>query len=190
MKDFSLKSYHLLVIICVAVWICQLTLPGFTEQVQLSSSTFSERPWTLLTAMFAHAPQFLHIFLNMLSLWYVGKAVESRYPWWWFFVTYMVGGLTGNLVWLLAGPADPVVGASGAIFAILGMALPLTRFHWSVLLLAGLNVAISFAVPHVAWQVHLGGMAVGLVFGSLFAAYIVKHNRRMVAQQPEPIWPL
>lgn len=183
MKSFTLRSYHLLFLICVAVWLCQMTLPGFTEQVQLSSATFAEKPWTLVTAMFSHAPQFPHILLNMLSLWYVGRAVETRYPWWWFFATYMVGGLVGNGVWLLWGPADPVVGASGAIFAILGMALPLTRFHWTVLILAGINIALSFAVPHVAWQVHMGGLAVGLVFGSFFALYIVKHNREILARQ-------
>lgn len=182
-KRFKVRSYHLLVAACLIVWTFQKTFPSLTDAVSVSSESFKGEPWRVVTAMFAHSPYPLHIVLNMVSLWYVGKVVETRYPWWWFFSTYMVGGLVGNLTWVLLGITEPVVGASGAIFAILGMALPLTRFHWSTLLLAAINIGLGFALPHVAWQVHLGGFFVGLLLGGAFARYIVKANKRVMSPE-------
>jgi len=178
---FKFRYYHLLVLICLGVWVLQLVLPNLTEELALNPATFGERPWTLFTSMWAHALNPLHIFFNMLSLWYVGKAIETRYPGWWFLSTFLVGGLVGNLAWLLVGPAETVVGASGAIFALLGLALPLTRFHWSVLILASLNLGLGFVVPNVAWQVHMGGFIVGILFGMYFASVIRKSNARFEA---------
>lgn len=161
------------------VWLLQLVFP-ITETLSLQKSTFREQPWSIFTTMFTHSLHPLHIFMNMLSLWFMGREIELRYPSKWFTTTYLVGGLVGSLVWLLVGPDTPVVGASGAIFALLGLALPLTRFHSSVIFLATFNIILGFIVPNVAWQVHLGGFFTGLVFGLIFAKYILSHNKKLL----------
>src|SRR5256714_5509653 len=75
--------------------------------------------WRLITSAFLHA-NLLHIAFNMLALWWFGAPVELFLGRWRFLLLYVVSGLAGSAGALLATPNAPTVGASGAIFGILG----------------------------------------------------------------------
>jgi membrane associated rhomboid family serine protease len=77
--------------------------------------------WQLLTATFLHA-NFLHMFWNMLFLWMVGRDMEALYGTRNFVVLYLSAGVTSTLGWAVmdyyAGGGHPMVGASGAVMAV------------------------------------------------------------------------
>jgi membrane associated rhomboid family serine protease len=127
--------------------------------------------------MFVHANIF-HILFNMLTLYFFGVFCLQLIDIKWFFVVYFIGGIFGNILFLLIGPTySAVVGASGAIFAIGGvlvMMRPTQRVYLYFLVPMPLwaGIIIGFVIlaftPGVAWQAHLGGMIVGLIAGYFF----------------------
>jgi len=140
--------------------------------------TFSSRPWTILTSLFIHAG-FWHIIANMFTLYFFGRQLSRLVGRNSFLAVYFIGGIVGNILFmLLASPFTPLVGASGAIFAI-GGALAVMRPKIKVLIfpvpvpvplwaaIIGIFVVLSF-VPSIAWQAHLGGLIVGLIAGYFF----------------------
>src|ERR1700693_2573264 len=80
--------------------------------------------WRLITAAFLHG-SILHIGMNMVVLWIVGAPVEQAIGRGRFLVLYLVSGLAGSAGALIFSPNAITVGASGAIFGILGAALVL-----------------------------------------------------------------
>ncbi|TJZ50167.1 rhomboid family intramembrane serine protease [Streptomyces piniterrae] len=131
--------------------------------------------YRLLTAMFLHQ-QIPHIAFNMLSLWWLGPPLEAALGRVRFLALYMLAGLGGSaLSYLLAAPDQPSLGASGAIFGLLGAtAVLLRRLKYDmkpVLILLGLNLVFTFLWPNIAWQAHVGGLVVGaaVAFGMVHA---------------------
>lgn len=121
--------------------------------------------WRLVTAGFLHASP-IHILFNMLMLWWFGAALESLLGRGRFIGIYLVSILAGSAGALLLAPATPVVGASGAVFGILGAGLVLERsniqvFGGSALLVVGFNLVLSFVLANVSLGGHLGGLAGG-----------------------------
>src|SRR5215204_3033575 len=88
--------------------------------------------WRLITSAFLHA-NLLHLAFNMLALWWFGAPVELFLGRARFLLLYFASGLAGAAGALLATPNAPTVGASGAIFGILGAALVLERQRMYVL---------------------------------------------------------
>src|SRR6266480_4501083 len=84
--------------------------------------------WRLVTAMFLHA-SILHIGFNMYALWVIGTPVEQYLGKARYLGLYFVSGLAGSAGALLQSPFTPVLGASGAIFGILGAMMVL---EWQV----------------------------------------------------------
>jgi len=123
--------------------------------------------WRLVTAMFLHG-SLLHIAFNMFALWVIGAPVEHYLGSARYLGLYFVSGLAGAAGALLQTPLTPVVGASGAIFGILGAMLVIewqatgrlagTAMTWIVI-----NLAISFAVPNISWGGHVGGLIGGIL---------------------------
>ncbi len=138
--------------------------------------------WRLITSAFLHA-NLLHIIFNMLALWWFGAAVETALGRWRFLALYAVGGLAGSAGALLATPTAVTVGASGAIFGILGSMLIIEyqqtgSFSGNALTLIAVNLAFTFAVPNISIGGHLGGLVGGILgtlalsrFGRGHAAY-------------------
>jgi membrane associated rhomboid family serine protease len=129
--------------------------------------------WQPVTSVFAHW-EIWHIAGNMLSLWMIGPLVEASLGRIRYLVAYLVCGLAGSaLVLAVSPPAAGTLGASGAIFGLLGIlvvlflkkGLPLQQLGAVVLL----NFFITFTVPNISWQGHVGGFIAGLVIGALFA---------------------
>ena len=149
-------------------------------QLGLVPLLFTERPWTILTAMFIHAG-FWHIFGNMITLYFFGMALYHLIGQNRFLLLYFGGGLVGNLLYILLGvPMSIVVGASGAIFAVAGaLAVMVPRLQvrvyfiipmplWAVVVIFFGLWSIPNFITGVAWQAHLGGLATGLIAGYFF----------------------
>jgi membrane associated rhomboid family serine protease len=129
--------------------------------------------WRLFTAMFLHYGP-IHLGLNMLALYWFGTVVEGAIGHLRFLVLYLVSGLAGSAGALLLTPSSPTVGASGAIFGVLGALLILEwlatgSFAGPALTLIVVNLAFTFAVPNISAGGHLGGLAAGIVGMFAFA---------------------
>jgi membrane associated rhomboid family serine protease len=123
--------------------------------------------WRLITAAFLHYGP-LHLLLNMLALWWFGSAVEQALGRGRYLLLYIVSGLAGSAGALIADPNALTVGASGAIFGILGAAFVLERqgtyvLGGGALPIIVLNIVFSFAIPGISIGGHLGGLAGGVV---------------------------
>jgi membrane associated rhomboid family serine protease len=122
--------------------------------------------WRMLTAAFLHG-NILHLGLNMLMLWWIGTPMEETLGRARFLGVYFVSALAGSAgALVLSEPAQPTVGASGAIFGLLGAALVLESqrtyvLGGSALSIIVLNLIITFAVPNISIGGHLGGLAGG-----------------------------
>jgi membrane associated rhomboid family serine protease len=117
--------------------------------------------WRLVTAAFLHYGP-LHLGMNMLVLWIIGPALEGYLGHGRYALLYLVSGLAGSAGALLWSPNVATVGASGAIWGIMGAALVLERrriyvFGGQALGLVVFNLAISFLIPGISIGGHLGG---------------------------------
>jgi membrane associated rhomboid family serine protease len=129
--------------------------------------------WQLLTGAFTHV-EVWHIGFNMLALWFLGPGLERVLGRGRFLAVYLISALAGStaVLWL-SDPGTQTVGASGAIFGLLGSLLVIAyKVHGdvrNVLIWLGINVAYTFLGNGISWQGHMGG----LVAGALTAAIIV-----------------
>ena len=138
--------------------------------------------WRLITAAFLHYGPF-HLLLNMFALYWFGSLLEGRIGSGRFLMLYFVSGLAGSAGALLLDPLTPTVGASGAIFGILGAGFVLERqrdyvFGGSALGIIVLNLVFTFSINNISIGGHIGGLiggalcALGLTrFGRVHAAY-------------------
>jgi membrane associated rhomboid family serine protease len=121
--------------------------------------------WRLITAAFLHA-SLIHLWFNMLVLWFVGGPVEQAIGRGRFLAVYIVSGLAGSAGAILFSPNVVTVGASGAIFGIFGAALVLEMQGSKVLGgqalgLIIVNLVFTFAIPNISVGGHVGGLAGG-----------------------------
>jgi membrane associated rhomboid family serine protease len=134
--------------------------------------------WRLVTAMFLHAGP-VHLAFNTLALYLFGGLVESALGTARFLAVYLVAGLFASAAsFALSPPGAVAVGASGAVFGLLGawLAFNLRRRSLSLaqsniqgaLLLIGINLALGFTVRGIDNVAHIGGLVAGVVAG--FAA--------------------
>jgi membrane associated rhomboid family serine protease len=138
--------------------------------------------WRLFTAAFLHYGP-IHLAFNMLALWFFGAAVERAIGRGRYLLVYVVSGLAGSAGALVFSPNSVTVGASGAIFGILGAALVLERQRNYVLGggaigIIVLNLVFTFAIPGISIGGHLGGLVGGALcmlalsrFGRTHAIY-------------------
>jgi membrane associated rhomboid family serine protease len=127
--------------------------------------------WRLITSMFLHG-FLLHIVFNMLALWVIGGPVEQYLGRTRFLILYFVSGLAGSAGALVQSPTSPTVGASGAIFGILGAMLILEwnatgRFGGAAASLIALNLVFNFAYNGAGGNISIGGHIGGLIGGIL-----------------------
>jgi rhomboid protease GluP len=129
--------------------------------------------WRLFTSMFVHA-NIVHIFGNMFFLLIFGLRAEDMFDLKEYFFIYFVSGLTGGVLTLLMGPDIISVGASGAIFGVLGATLIYVRRAIGQSIITALMYAFFLFIinigPEVNFIDHLGGLLVGLLTGYSLAA--------------------
>ncbi|HEY2311379.1 MAG TPA: rhomboid family intramembrane serine protease [Gaiellaceae bacterium] len=124
--------------------------------------------YRLVTAMFLHE-SLLHIGFNMYALFVIGRVVEQYLGTARYIGLYFVSGLAGSAGALLEAPTVAGLGASGAIFGILGAMLVI---EWQVtgslargqaLWLIVINLGLSFVIPGISWGAHVGGLIGGIL---------------------------
>lgn len=165
---------------------------GFPPQIEqhLLEPAKSQIYLSLVTAMFLHGG-WLHLIGNMWFLWVFGDNVESRLGHLGYAALYLVGGILASLCHWFMQPdsATPVIGASGAVAAVLGayvVTWPFARIHSFVFLVVFFTVielpalvvlgywflvqvvearAVShrMATEGVAWWAHVGGFLAGMI---------------------------
>jgi membrane associated rhomboid family serine protease len=185
-NNFQLNPVWIIILLNLAVFVVTYILIrtisfdayiGFIYQFGLPGDGFLERPWTIVTSMFIHSG-WGHIIANMLTLYFFGSYLSRLIGDKKFLVVYFGGGILGGILFtLLASPFSVAVGASGAVYAVAG-ALAMLRPNLRVLLYfivpmpLWVVVLVFFVIfsflPFVAWQAHLGGLALGLVAGYFF----------------------
>ncbi len=138
--------------------------------------------WRLLTSAFMHFGP-IHLGMNMLVLWFVGRPLEERMGRGRFLLLYLVAGLAGSAGALLVTPCAATAGASGAIFGLFGAALVLERqgifvYGGSVIGLVVLNFIFTFSLSGISVGGHVGGFVGGILamlglsrFGRTHALY-------------------
>jgi membrane associated rhomboid family serine protease len=138
--------------------------------------------WRLITGGFLHDGLF-HILVNMVSLYFVGSALEPGIGRLNLGVIYFVSLLAGSFGALLFTPDSPTVGASGAIFGIFGALIVVARSRGISIWQSGLgfflilNLFISVSYAGISLGGHLGGLVAGLICGYLIVE--VGERRRM-----------
>jgi membrane associated rhomboid family serine protease len=139
--------------------------------------------YRLLTGAFLHAG-ILHLFFNMYALLLVGPTLEAALGRLRFVALYLLSALGGStLAYLLMDTHSLAVGASGAIFGMFGALFVVARRMGSetggILGLIGINLVITFAVPQISWQGHLGGLVTGVLLALAFA-YAPRARRDLI----------
>jgi membrane associated rhomboid family serine protease len=129
--------------------------------------------YRLLTAAFLHG-SILHIALNMYALYLFGPTVEAALGRVRFLALYLASALGGSaLSYYFSDPRTPSLGASGAIFGLLGAFLVLNRKlgrdSSAVLVLIVINLAFGFVAPNIDWRAHIGGMITGALCAAAIA---------------------
>lgn len=139
----------------------------------------AEGQWyRLVTSMFLHEAVW-HFAFNMLGLWWLGGPLEAALGRSRYLALYLLSGLAGSaLTYWLAAPNQPSLGASGAIFGLLGATVVLMRrLNYDmrpVFMILAINLVITFNPwGGIAWQAHVGG----LVAGALIAIGMVHAPR-------------
>lgn len=130
--------------------------------------------WRLGTAMFLHYG-LLHLGMNMLVLWFIGPPLEEYFGHWRYALVYVVSGLAGSAGALIWSPNALTVGASGAIWGIMGAALLLEArriwvFGGQAMGLVVFNLAITFLIPGVSIGGHVGGLIGGALCALAFSS--------------------
>jgi membrane associated rhomboid family serine protease len=150
---------------------CAALLPGVADGAV----------WQLVTSIFTHV-QVWHIGFNMLALYVLGPQLEALLGRARFLALYLLSGLFGSLaVYWLSPVNQPTVGASGAIFGLMGALLVVAvRARANVQSLLGLlavNAVITvIGASYISWQGHLGGFVGGLLL-ALVLVYAPRRGR-------------
>jgi membrane associated rhomboid family serine protease len=149
-----------------------------TDAGELSRGTIANGDyWTLLSSGFLHDGPF-HLLTNMLALWILGTLLEPVLGHVRFGLIYFVSLFCGSLGVLLMSQG-PSVGASGAVFGLLGAAVIVARHGGLNLMQSGLgiwlgiNLLITFTIPGISIGAHIGGL-----IGGLIAAVILLEGER------------
>jgi len=158
------------------------------EEGSVSRATIAEGEyWRLLTAGFLHSG-FFHLAFNMLSLYILGGLLEPAVGRFRFGLIYLVSLLAGSFGALLLEPESATVGASGAIFGLMGAGVVIMRnagislMESGLGLWIGLNLLITFTAPGLSIGGHLGGLAGGTVAALLL--YDLRDRLRVPASLP------
>jgi rhomboid protease GluP len=181
-----LKHYYqlhpvtsILILISGAMFILVLFSGGFsTENLRSWGGLVPEKVindreyYRVITAMFLHGG-FFHFFMNSYVLYIIGGNMERILGPKKYLLLYMLSGIASSvLVVFLSAPNSVTIGASGAIYGIMGGLFMLTilKNHWFrpetiqwIRNLIIINLVITFLIPNISIFGHLGGLIAGLL---------------------------
>lgn len=131
--------------------------------------------YRLVTSGFLH-DGFIHLGFNLYALWILGTLLEHMLGRPRFVALYVVSMLGGSFGVLLLSPNQPTLGASGAVFGLMGAMVFAQRtvgisvWRTPLMPVLALNLALTFMIPRVSVGGHLGGLLTGVGIGWLFIA--------------------
>jgi membrane associated rhomboid family serine protease len=136
--------------------------------------------WRLITSGFLHGG-LLHVGFNMYILWFLGNLLEPSLGPWRFGALYLASLLAGSFGALLLSPNAATVGASGAVFGLMGASFVMSYARGMDPMQSGIgpliliNLALSFIIPNISIGGHLGGL-----IGGALCAFLMEQvgNRR------------
>ena len=171
-----------LVSLNVAIWILQI-IPGLgiTDKLAFVPVSVFVEPWRMITAGFAHSESnFLHVALNMYSLYIFGSLLEPMLGRLRFLSVWLISIFGGSVaVMYLNTPDTWVIGASSGVFGLMAAYSVVLRAigqnSQSMMGLIAINLVFGFLMPGVSWQAHLGGLLAG---GALTAVYAQTRNKK------------
>ncbi len=180
-------SYSILALTLVVFALQWVTQGAVTSALAYFPPLTAIEPWRMLTVALVHSDNSIfHIVFNMYSLWVLGPLLESLIGRARFAAVYVLSALGGSVAVLWLAPLTVVVGASGAIFGLLGAFFVIQRRlggrSVQLVVIIAINLALGFLIPGVSWQSHVGGLIVGAVL-----AWVMLRTRR-VDQQRRQAW--
>ncbi len=163
--------------VCVLVFLVQMSVAGFTESFLLVSEDASVRPWIIVTSIFLHG-DLSHLLGNIFALGLFGSILEKFIGPKKFIIMFFASGIVASIISLPFYTA--ALGASGAIFGLLGMlaALRPKMMVWTygvpmpMFMAAGfwllLDIAGVFYPTNTANMAHISGLFFGVAIGIIF----------------------
>jgi membrane associated rhomboid family serine protease len=165
-----------IIVATVAVFIGQQVIGGrvTAELASIPTCIAAGQWWRLITPVLVHGGV-LHIGMNMLVLYFYGPNVEKAFGTARFVLMYLACAFVGSAFSFALGPNRPSVGASGAIFGIVGVLLVflynrrrsqfVAQYLRGILGFLILNLVLGFVIPNVDVLAHLGGLLAGVALG-------------------------
>lgn len=176
-----------LIAINILIWLLEISPVGDYVITYLAYKPVftSVAPWQMLTAAFLHdwsSP--IHLLFNMYTLYIFGQVLEPMLGRARFLTLYLVAAFGGSVAVLLFGdPAATTVGASGAIYGLMGAYFILLRAigqrSGQLMGLIAINLIFSFLNPGISWQAHIGGLAIGAAVAGIYAATRKAEQKRV-----------
>jgi membrane associated rhomboid family serine protease len=173
---YSLLALNVLVFVAV-----HIGSPRIVNDLVLVPVLVDNEPWRLLTSAFTHV-QIFHIFTNLFMLWQLGPPLEQMLGRLRFLLLYLLSALGGSIaVWLFSAPGSATLGASGAILGLVGALLVISRARglditWIIAYVA-ITAVISFTIPNISWQGHLGGFVTGAAVAWIYLRLANRKHR-------------
>ncbi|MDW4286497.1 rhomboid family intramembrane serine protease [Staphylococcus saprophyticus] len=188
MLKFSPVTYAL-IILNVVIWLFMVLFLNRSSDLKLLDvgglvhfNVVHGEWYRLITSIFLHY-NFEHILMNMLSLFIFGKIVESIVGHWRMFVIYLVAGLFGNFASLSFNTDTVSVGASGAIFGLIGAIFTFMyigkqfnrKLIGQLLIVLVIMIGLSLFMQNINIVAHIGGFIGGLLITLM--GYYFKTNK-------------
>lgn len=178
---------YTLMALCIGVYLLEFAVVGpATMRAEYAFSPYAGavEPWRMLTTAFLHGG-IIHLAFNMYALWVTGPFLERYLGIARFLALYVLSALAGSVAVVLLTPIENwgvgTVGASGAVFGLFSAAaLMLQRLggnYRQILIVIAINVVISFTIPFISWQAHLGGLVAGALVTLIYLRVPKKHRR-------------
>ena len=132
--------------------------------------------WRLLTAVFIH-DGFSHLIFNIFALYVFAPIIEKELGKFKFLIMYLSSGVLGNFfTYLLKDDTYSSVGASGAVFGVLGAVLALAITSWNkneelkitIIPVIIISIVLTFLQPNINETAHIGGFLSGLIISLVF----------------------
>lgn len=171
-KYYKYKPYvtYVLVGINILAFIIINLIQGEESVLKFAISKDTFAFYRIITSMFTHADE-THLLLNMLALLLCGGKLESLIGNLKYLIVYMISGLFSSLLIGLLSPL-PCVGASGAIFGLLGCYLLLSyknrhimkyTYKYDLLPTVIFNLIVTIIIPNISITAHVGGLVSGII---------------------------
>ncbi len=152
-----------------------------SNMLQTFAVTGDNNVLSILTAMFSHA-SFMHLLMNMMTLMLLSPILTKYVPTSVYATTYIISGLVGNILTRWSQPHMVTMGASGAIYGVIGFLLViiiisnfttyfqgLKRMTNMIFIVVGVNIFYTFCDTHINVVAHLSGLGIGILIAGIFA---------------------